>query len=134
MEYRAEPGARTALAQAIAPLLPARWQLVEHEGKVDDNDRVRVRVAVREIRHSDTGDDTLHFVTCQVTITVPTDTLDAAEGPLDDAMDGFLFALDGAGIPWTTATKGRYADEGGRLGFQLDIETRTTPTEETTNG
>lgn len=117
--------ARTAVAQAIAPHLPERWQLVEHEGAVDDGNRVRVRVTVRSIAHSDTGYAPEHLVTTQVTVTIPTETLEAAEGDLDDAMDLFLFALDTADIPWTTATKGRYADEGNRLGYQLDIETRT---------
>lgn len=129
--YRATT-ARGAVAAAIAPHFPAgnRWQLVEHEGSVDDGDRVRVRVTVQSIAPSTTGNAAAHLVTTRVTFTVPTDTLETAEQQLDGDMDDFLFALDTAGVPWSTATKGRYGDEGGRLGFQLDIETRTNPTEE----
>lgn len=130
---RGARSARSAVGAALAPLLPTGWQLVEHEATAD-GDAVRVRVAVRDIAPSTTGDASQHIVTTRATITVPADALEQAEADLDDAMDDFLFALDAADIPWSTATKGRYADEGGRLGFQLDIETRTTPTEETTNG
>jgi hypothetical protein len=124
--------ARTVLGEIIVPLFPpkARWQLVEHEGTVDDSDRVRVRITQRSIRPSDTGAVAAHLVTFAVTITVPTETLEGAEAQLDDDLDLFLHALDAADVPWTTATKGRYADEGNRLGYQLDVEIRTTPNQE----
>lgn len=132
MTLHRNTSARTAVGQAIAPLFPKgeRWQLIEDEGSVDDGDRVRVRCAVREFAHSDTGDPDQHLVTVRITITVPTHTLADAEPLLDDAMDPFLFALDAADVVWTTASKGRFEDENNRLGFQLDVVTRTTPTRE----
>jgi hypothetical protein len=124
----ADVPARTVLAQAIAPHFPpkARWQLVEHEGSVDDSQRVRVRITQRSIAHSDTGDPEAHKLTFRITITIPTDLLDdATEAQLDDDMEAFLFALDAGDVPWTTATKGMFADEGDRLGYQLELELRT---------
>lgn len=117
---------------ALLPPLPRRWQLVTDEAPAE-GDRVRVRVAVREIAHSDTGAAAAHRITIHMTVTVPTDDgLAAAEADLDAAMDEWLFLLDDTDLAWERATKGRFADEGGRLGFELDItDIRTTPTEET---
>lgn len=130
MSDATDTSARAYVRDQLRPLLPPRWQLVDHEGAVQ-GDVVRVRVNVREYAHSDTGDAAEHLVTVHVVITVPTEALEQAEDDLDDAMDVFLFALDRTGLPWTRATKGRFADEGKRLGFELDItDIRTTPTKE----
>lgn len=120
---------RTALGQALAPLFPGkgRWQLVEHEGAVDDSDRTRVRITQRSIAHSDSGSAEDHLVTFAITITVPTETLEAAEAQLDDDIVQFLYSLDEADVPWTAATKGRFADEGNRLGYQLETTIRINP-------
>lgn len=133
--YRNQP-AKSILSRAIVPLFPpkAGWQLVEHEGSLD-GDRTRVRVTQRSIGHSETGDPDRHLITFRITITVPTESLEDAEDRLDDDLNLFLFALDRAEIPWSTATKAYFTDEGGRLGYQLDdITIPTNPNEEMTNG
>lgn len=129
--FKSEP-ARTVLGKVLQEHFPldAGWQLVEHEGTVDDSARTRVRVAQRTILHSDTGYSGDHRVGFQVTITIPTDGLDTAEVALDDEMEAFLWALDAGDVPWTSAEKGKFADEGGRLGYQLDITIRTSRPEE----
>lgn len=125
-----DTSARAYIKAQLRPLLPARWQYLDHEAAAA-GDVVRVRVTVREITASDTGDAGAHRVTVHVTVTVPGDSLEQAEDDLDDAMDLFLFALDRTGLPWSRATKGRFADEGRRLGYEFDItDIRTTPTEE----
>lgn len=124
--------ARQVLVDALRPLLPAkaRWQLIDHEGAADDSARTRLRITQQTITHSSTGSSAMHTVGFQLVITVPTETLEAAETQLDDDLDAFLHALDAAGVPWTTATKGRYADEGGRLGYTVaGVELITNPTE-----
>jgi hypothetical protein len=126
--------ARTVLADVLRPLLPAkaRWQLIDHEAPADDSNRTRVRISQRTISHSTTGSSRMHTIGFQLVVTVPTETLEAAEAALDDDVDAFLHALDAAQVPWTTATKGRYADEGGRLGYTIDgVEMITNPTERT---
>lgn len=122
--------ARRLLADTLRPLFPAkaRWHLVEGEQPADDSSRTRVRIAQRTISHSDSGDPTMHLIGFRVTITVPTDTLEGAEAQLDDDLEAFLHALDAADVPWERAEKGQFADEGGRLGYGLDITIRTNPT------
>src|SRR4051812_47974243 len=124
--------ARKVLADALRPLFPAkaRWHLVEGEQAADDSSRTRVRIAQRSISHSDTGVSADHLIGFRVTITVPTDSLEGAEARLDDDLDAFLHALDAADVPWDRAEKGQFADEGGRLGYGLDITIRTNPTGE----
>lgn len=120
--------ARKAVADALRPLFPpkGRWQLVEGEQAAEDSGRTRVRIAQRSIRRADTGDLRAHLVTFRLTITVPTESLEAAEAQLDDDLDTFLYALDtGTSADWTSADKGQFADEGGRLGYSLDITIRT---------
>lgn len=131
MTTAANVPARTVLVDALRPLLSKRWQLIDHEGAADDSTRTRVRVGQRTITHSSTGMAAMHVVGFELTITVPTETLESAEAQLDDDMDAFLHALDAADIPWTTATKSRYSDEGGRLGYTVaGVELITNPTPE----
>lgn len=121
--------ARRKLAEALVPLFPVkgRWQLVEGEQAAEDSGRTRVRIAQRSIRPADSGYVRAHLVTFRITITVPSgDGLEAAEAQLDDDMDAFLYALDfGTSAEWTSADKGQFGDEGGRLGYSVDITIRT---------
>lgn len=126
----ADKPARAVLVDLVRPLVPKQWVLVDDESAQPDEQRTRVRFAQRKIAPGALGSARVHLVTFQATITVPGDTLSDSEKRLDDDLDAFLFALDSANIPWTEATKGRYADENNRLGYSLEITIYTNPAEE----
>lgn len=128
MKFR-KTTARNATAKALQTHFPAGWALVEHEGKVDDNDRVLVRVTQRSIAKSDTGFSGQHLVTCRATIIWPQSSLADAEEAADSDMELFLFALDAAGVDWSDAVKSQFEDENNRLGYSVDITSRTEQSE-----
>jgi hypothetical protein len=123
----ADKAARLVLVELLQPLLPKRWTWIADEAAATDSDRPRARASQRKIEPGGTGAGTRHWVTFALTVTVPSgDGLAAAEVQLDDDIDAFLHALDSVRIPWSEANKQRFADEGNRLGYQVDIRIYTT--------
>lgn len=122
----ADEPARKVLVQQLQPLLPKTWTWVADDSASEDSKRTRVRASQRKIEPGGTGNRSRHWVTFALTITVPSgDGLAAAENVLDDELDGFLHAMDEARIPWSEATKQRFADENDRLGYQVDVRVYT---------
>lgn len=126
----ADKPARTVCVDLIRPHLPKRWVLLDDDRAAGDDTRTRVRVAQQSIEPGGQGKRTIHKVTMKVTVTVPGDSVAAAETQLDDDLESCLHAFDAAGLPWTKAEKAIFTDENNRLGYSFLMTLFTNPSSE----
>ncbi len=114
--------ARTELAEALKPLLPARWVIVPSVRNVD---RITVPHVILNASRIEPGPRSGSLITTfAVSIVEPRQDVDAAENALDEEVAQFIAALlDIEWCHWTPANKSVFEDN--YLAWTFDLETIT---------
>ncbi|WP_157001435.1 hypothetical protein [Agromyces laixinhei] len=114
--------ARKDLAAALVPLLPKKWQVIDHDRNLDKLAVIAVLVSQRRIEPAPNAQGS-HKGTFRVFIIDPHTDVAAAEDALDDGVDTLLYALDGVqAVRWTNAEKVIYQDF---RAYQITLEAFT---------
>lgn len=115
---------REALVDALTPLLPDSWKIVDSERGIDVGTNVSVLLKQQRFRRLGVAPLAFHSIDFVVTCVSPHEDFGKAEDQLDDAANELIHALDESGILWTEATKVLFADKYIAYDITLELESK----------
>jgi len=113
--------ARKVFADALRPLLPKGWQLVDGSRSVDVTKKTVVRIRQASIRPHRAAPIGYHEVSLVVNIRIPEQSTEAAEDRLDAEVDDLIHALAGINVLWENAEKVLMDTTTKTLGYDLTV-------------
>lgn len=117
--------ARKSLADALKPILPRGWAIVDSSRSVDDVEKTVVQVQMLRMSRLPAAPIGKHLIGMLITISAPEQSVQRAEDRLDEHIDDLVHALDELGIRWTGAEK--VADPASkRLLYQIPVDVIST--------
>lgn len=115
---------RSQFAEALTPLLPATWKILNSEKGVGNHQHPIVRLSQRKIERHPNAPLGARQTTFTVTVTAPSGDLEHWEDELDDEVNTLTWAIEtlGSDFSWSSAEKGILpAEEGGNLFYEMTV-------------